>query len=188
MDDMRLWNYILKVTLYDKYGQHSATDEDIEKADNAIQQDMKRNGFKVPPIPADYAEFLKNTDGYEWNGMRFFGSKPFKMSEKYTLPSLLERNVYYHQFIEKERNLLVIGQFDDDRYVYDGDTKKYYIVDEMGFSEIDDFDSFEELLNCTLGDEYYCCIEDDEELLQEYLDETGIGETLDSLPENDGWD
>lgn len=37
MKDTRLWDYVLKVTFYDEYGQHPADDDEIRMANNAIQ-------------------------------------------------------------------------------------------------------------------------------------------------------
>lgn len=182
----QIWDYLFKITMFDEYGQHPADEDSIRKAGNALKQDLNKNGFKVPGIPEEYAEFLKMTNGYEWNGFRLFGSKPFKFNDGYSLCSIYERNLYYrenrHIMID---NYLVLGDFDEDLFIYSGDGEKYMVVDDLTFIPIDSYDSFEDLLLDNLQTLYLDTIEDDTDLFDEYMRETGQDEYFDNLPEDD---
>ncbi len=86
---------------------------------------------KLPPLPADYLQFLTLADGLMFNGLRFFGVKDHEREmNSYTYPSLLAVN---RDFITRNRrtDALVIGEKDEDLIVYLPKEKKYQLMDKM---------------------------------------------------------
>jgi hypothetical protein len=146
VNDEKRMMYLLKATLFDEYGQHGATQREIDGASTDLTAELALGNISVPPIPADYAEFLRLSNGYEWNGARFFGTAPLALGRGYSVPSLLERNAYYHDMKSGLQDCLVLGEFDDTLFYYSGVTGKYVAADELTLiPEYDPFDSFEEL-------------------------------------------
>lgn len=126
------------------WARRAATDKDIDEVNTSFA-DFELTGTNVPTLPEDYAEFLKINDGYEENGMRFFGTKNLVFDSRYALSSLYERNAYYHENLIGLSNSLVIGEFDDDIYLYSAEDGKYYSADCDTLVAIDEYDSFENL-------------------------------------------
>lgn len=82
------------------------------------------SGFRK--LPKEYARFLKKTNGYAWNGFEFFGTDEARReAESYVLRDI----VWFNEYIGARKDLadgcLVLGRFDEDIYLYDGNEKKY---------------------------------------------------------------
>lgn len=122
---------------FEQDGNPPATDKDV---DNCIS-DLFDNGFMVPPN--DYFEFLKEMNGWSFNGNVLYGTK----SAKYT-PSLLDRNNGLNH-IKWLKNKVVIGNEDEGLFLYNYNKKLYEIVDRMDgmvYEEFNDFQDFREYL------------------------------------------
>ncbi len=158
---------VLRETLFNECGQHRATQEEIDAASAQTVTALERAGHRVPPIPADYAAFLHLSNGYAWNGVRFFGTRPVKMGERYINPALLEENLGCHERKLGLEDCLVLGGCDDDLFLYSARTGRYDAVDSLTLIPIDDegFDTFEDLFfyayHSVNGDD--CFIENDAE-------------------------
>lgn len=158
---------VLKETLFDECGQQRAAREEIDAASAALMKALAEAGHSVPPIPADYAAFLRLSNGYAWNGVRFFGTRPVQMGARYVNPALLEENLSLHERKLGLEDCLVLGGCDDDLFLYSARTGRYDAVDALTLIPIDDegFDTFEELLfyayHSVGGDD--CFIENDAE-------------------------
>ncbi len=85
---------------------------------------------KMLPIPSDYLQFLKLTDGLMYNGLRFWGAKDHEREQNgYTYPSLLSVN---KDFLMRNRrnDILIIGEKDEDLLIYSPAEKVYQIMDK----------------------------------------------------------
>ena len=122
----------------------------------------------MPALPADYIEFLETANGFAWNGFEFFGTYQVTVKKQgYVLRDIVSVNEEWHELKMGLEGKLVLGQFDDDIYIYDPEAGKYQELDNITLTEIDTYDSFDELFVGTVGlytdfdDEEYSC--DDEE-------------------------
>ena len=123
-----------------------ADDTKIEKCN----RDLLDNGLH--PLPEGYVRFLKISDGYAWNGFEFFGTENCtEKSTGYTLSDIVGFNEYIRERKGYSDDLLVLGRFDEDIYIYDYLEKRYKAIDRLTSIEADDFESFEDLLNSTVG-------------------------------------
>ncbi len=156
---------LLQKTFFCECEHHGATDAEIEAAGTKMIARLGIEGIDVPPIPKDYADFLKLTDGYAWNGVCFFSTKPTRMDERCTNPSLFDKNDYYLRMKSGLNGCLVVGSFDDDIYVYSSASEKYFVLDELTLipTEDDGYDDFAELFSCEVGDLYESCCGDGDE-------------------------
>lgn len=94
-----------------------------------LQESLKKQS--MPALPNEYISFLKLSDGMTWNGLRFFGAKPYKRDEQgYTFPSLLEINTDYWQR-DRGFQLLIIGEADEQLIVYSKNAKMYQLINKM---------------------------------------------------------
>ncbi len=158
---------LLRETLFDECGRQCAARDEIAAASAGIVAALERAGHRVPPIPADYAAFLRLSDGYAWNGVRFFGTRPVQMGARYTNPALLEENLSLHERKLGLEDCLVLGGCDDDLFLYSARTGRYDAVDSLTLIPIDDegFDTFEDLFfyayHSVSGED--CFIENDAE-------------------------
>ncbi|MCR4654929.1 MAG: YrhA family protein [Lachnospiraceae bacterium] len=106
----------------------------------------------MPALPADYIEFLEIANGFAWNGFEFFGTYQVTVKKQgYVLRDIVSVNKDWHDRKLGLEGKLVLGQFDDDIYIYDPETKKYQALDNMTLTEIDTYDSFDGLFVCSVG-------------------------------------
>ena len=126
----------------------------VETADIDIisraQADLKEDG--VPVMPDDYIYFLKNiANGVSWNGFEFFGTYQVTVkSSGYVLRNIVYMNALYRQRKMGMGNLLLVGRFDDDIYVYDSASGQYQALDSLTLIEIDTYESFEDLFTSNI--------------------------------------
>lgn len=108
-----------------------ASDEAIAKCNEQLKH------YHLTNIPQEYAQFLKISDGMEFNGMQMFGT----LGNDIVLQNEQMRNYYSHY--KGSENLLIIGRIDDDIYTYNASTHHYEARDINGFEIWDEYDSFE---------------------------------------------
>ncbi|MBE6910579.1 MAG: AAA family ATPase [Ruminococcaceae bacterium] len=172
---------LLEKTFFCESEHHGATDAEIEAAGMQMIARLGVDGIDVPQIPKDYAAFLRLTDGYAWNGVCFFSTKPTPMGNRYTNPSLFDKNDYYLRMKSGLNGCLVVGSFDDEIYVYSSKTGMYHALDELTLIPMEDdgCEDFAELFLCAVGELYESCFvdEDDEEDEEETVPGT-TGEDL----------
>lgn len=96
-----------------------------------------------PALPADYAEFLRLSDGIVWNGMTLYGT-PMIVREYHgqEFPDILEANRRLKRRRPDLGDRLLLGGMDDDIHVYDPADGRYYVLDRMGMDEMEDYDDF----------------------------------------------
>ncbi len=137
-------------------------DDDIIKR---VQEDLKAEG--IIAMPEDLIVFLKEiANGVSWNGFEFFGT--YQATEKntgYVLENIIRMNSKYRERKIGMAELLLVGRFDDDIYVYEPATGLYKTLDSLTLTEIDSYESFDDLFVSSM---------------LPYIDDT------DYLPEDDG--
>ena len=123
-----------------------ADDTEIEKCD----RDLREMGLL--PLPEGYARFLKSANGYAWNGFEFFGTDRCKEdSSDYVLKNIVEFNEYIRERMGCSDDVLVLGRFDEDIYIYDYSESRYKAIDRLTSMDADEFEDFEDLLTSTVG-------------------------------------
>lgn len=120
------------------------------------QKNFKEKG--IPPIPAGYVEFLKEANGLSWNGFEFYGTLAFSNdSEEEDIINLLQAN---EDFSEAEPKIL-LGQSEDELYIYNCQSKKYEVTDPVTGEEIESYSSFEDFFT-DLMENVLSSLEDEE--------------------------
>jgi|GEM_PF-3243743 len=99
-------------------------------------------------LPEEYALFLKNTNGLEFDGKVFYGVDcdgiPRPVGGPYQIPRILTVNLYYKGCFPKA-SWLIIGRTDLDLVIYDAMTRNYLLVDEATGEAHQNFAHFPEL-------------------------------------------
>jgi len=86
---------------------------------------------KMLPLPSDYIQFLSLTDGLMFNGLRFFGVTAHEREKaNYSYPSLFDVNKDFYAR-NRRKDVLIIGEKDEDLLIYSPKTKTYQIMDKM---------------------------------------------------------
>ena len=125
------------------------------------QRDLHDIG--APALPSEYIEFLKVANGMAWNGFEFFGTYQVTVKKSgYKLIDIVAFNHKQRGYKAGMDQLLVLGRFDDDIYVYNAEISKYQALDSLTLIDIDTYDTFEELFisNVTAYIDY----DDDEDM------------------------
>ena len=101
----------------------------LEKDLRELRMIMARKS--LPPIPSDYLQFLTLTDGLIYNGLHFFGVKNHnREASVYTYPSLLAINEDF-QSRNRRKDVLIVGEKDEDFIIYRPKEKVYQLMDKM---------------------------------------------------------
>ena len=107
---------------------------------------LKNNGFSE--IPAEYADFLKITNGLVWNGIEFYGSKGYDREGKdYSFPGIVDVNMDFNGFDALEGKL-IIGRAPEELLVYAAKDNRWQCVDRNDFTVVQVAPSFKELFIC----------------------------------------
>ena len=118
-----------------------ATDIEIERCNRDL------GDIGCPALPWEYAELLKVANGFAWNGFEFYGTYQVKeKSSGYVLRDIVSVNEKYDY-----DELLILGTFDEDYYVYDSNDGKYRALDRLTMMEVDCFESVEDLIRETVA-------------------------------------
>ncbi|MCR4895835.1 MAG: YrhA family protein [Lachnospiraceae bacterium] len=116
----------------------------------------------VPLLPSDYMEFLKIANGVSWNDFQFFGTAPIMVKvDDCALASIFNKNEIMHTLSEKLEGFLVVGSFRNEIYVYNPRLETFDTLEAGTFRPLDSFDSFDEMLEESVG--YYAFYDDEEE-------------------------
>ena len=119
-----------------------ATDFEIKRCNRDLDD------IECPRLPKEYKMFLKAANGFAWNGFEFFGT--YEVREKssgYVLKDIVGYNEYY----AFHDDILILGKFDEDYYVYDSAKKAYMALDRLTKMEVYHYSSFEDLIDQTVG-------------------------------------
>jgi hypothetical protein len=95
-------------------------------------------------LPDGYAAFLRQLNGFAWNGIEFFSTDQVTDTESdYTLNDIVSA---YEDFAENNEGLehcICLGRADDDIYVYNTKNGRYEVLDMSGRDVMEEFDTFD---------------------------------------------
>ena len=116
----------------------SATSKDLAQC----QKDMAEIG--LPPIPHGYIDFLREVNGFAWNGIEFFSTDQVTDPvSNYTLNDIVTANEDFAEYSDDLAGCVLLGRADDDLYVYNTANEKYEVLDFTGHDVMEDFDAFD---------------------------------------------
>ena len=152
-----------------------AVKEELDRCDEDLAN------VSAPKLPSEYTQFLKIANGMAWNGFEFFGTYQVTVKKSgYVLQDIVSMNARIRQRKFGFDNLLLLGRFDDDIYVYKPETDQYQALDSLTLIEVETYDTFEDLIVSTVGvyaddDDY----DDEDDFDESDSDETGDDEDAD---------
>lgn len=103
----------------------------------------------LSPIPAGYADFLGQNNGYAWNGYEFYGTHPVEdaalPSGGYCLADIASKNEEFHRNYGLG-NKLLLGIRDISYFTYNAFTRRYEELESDSREVMAEFDDFNSLL------------------------------------------
>jgi len=106
------------------------------------QRDMAE--IELPPVPQGYIDFLREVNGFAWNGIEFFSTDQVTDPESnYTLNDIVSANEDFADYSDDFEGMVLLGRADDDLYVYNTANEKYEVLDFTGHDVMEDFDTFD---------------------------------------------
>lgn len=130
---------------YSEYMQPPATSEELS---NLCEKAFLN--FKTK-LPMEYTDFLKLTNGLDWNGLTIFASETSVIvnhPDRY-IKGVIEANQMYRQS-EDSQNIIILGNSGIDVYIYCLDRNVYHIAERISLRVISTFSSFNEMLSQVL--------------------------------------
>ncbi|WP_408072003.1 YrhA family protein [Butyrivibrio sp. JL13D10] len=116
-----------------------ASEAEIKK----FQEEISKVGASVPD---EYYDFLRVINGFEYNGYIIYGIDEELLdgaTAKGTTGFLLQRKVWEET---SSGEYTYLGEGSMDLYAYGVETKKFYVLDNGSDDVMEEFDSFDELL------------------------------------------
>ena len=125
--------------------QSPSTEEQIQ----ALVERAKEELHTEPPV--DYLNFLKLTNGLDWNGVVIYASDtvPIVGHPDRPIPDLVEMNLNYREDPRFD-DLLVLGSNGMDLYTYRIAKGAYEIIDEVPHDLVETVPTFDELMTNAL--------------------------------------
>lgn len=124
---------IIYENTYCDYSLHKASDSDIAKFKSLNQFTLEE----------EYLNFLKSIDGFELNGLNFYGTKENK--GLYVLNAMVQNELWSKE-LPKLKQYYILGDGDMDFYCFNPVGKEYIIFDKGGLNKVTEFKNFELLL------------------------------------------
>ena len=90
-------------------------------------------------LDTEYLNFLKSIDGFELNGMNFYGTKE---QESIYVLDVLKQNNFWTEEIPDLKRYFILGDGDMDFYCYCTDESQYFILNKGGLEKCGEFGSF----------------------------------------------
>lgn len=147
-----MWNDKLKEIIQEKqtYG------EKVNKGciEEEIQLFKKKVGEELNIIlPEEYVNVLKIVNGIEFNGFILYGIDEAILNEvpNQHVNGLIEYNKIWYEN-EWQRKYIFLGESNISWYVYDANLKKYYELDNPSGRAVQEFNSFDDMLEKLLSD------------------------------------
>jgi hypothetical protein len=129
-------NKIRELAFYD-YSNNKASEEELD----GFSQDMqKKFGWS---IDQDYRVFLSWINGFELNGLNFYGTKEQK---DIGVLSSINQNFFWGMELPALKGYAIIGDGDMDFYCYDGASREYKVFTKGSLQEVAKFSSFKDLI------------------------------------------
>ena len=119
--------------------------------------------FMPNPLPKGLMNFLKQHNGFSWNGIEFFGAQTIYRPDgpsAYKLMDIVRMNLDYYRndtvFHEKFGDMcgssfLVFGRADEDIYMYNSKTEKYEVRDRTDREVYEEYDGFAAFFEHVVG-------------------------------------
>ena len=119
-----------------RFGSY-ATEEDII----FCMQTMAAKG--LPPIPQEYANFIKSSNGHVRRGVIFYGTNQGEVLDMGN--DLVSQNENFAKYHKNLKHCVLLGCVDMDNFLYNTETACYQIV-ERGYSTPEqEYDTFAEM-------------------------------------------
>lgn len=99
-------------------------------------------------LPAEYEQVLQLHNGIEFDGYTLYGADTaiIKKNDFSPVDGILDQNEMWYE-VEENQNFLFLGESGESWFVYDTKTATYQVLDSPSGSEIDRFNSLDELLD-----------------------------------------
>jgi hypothetical protein len=125
--------------------QPPASEEQIKKLEARAKTELKANS------PDEYLDFLRLTNGLDWNGVVVFASEtvPIVGHPDRSIAGVVEMNLGYRDD-PRFGDLLVLGSNGMDLYAYRISKGEYEIIDEVPHELIESVPTFNELMTKVL--------------------------------------
>ena len=98
-------------------------------------------------LPAAYLDFLRLSNGLDWNGLHFFAAETTQLRGK--RPGMIEgfvpANLGYRD-VEEMRSFLIFGVSGMELYVYDKKNRDYRIQDTVSMDTYETYSDFDSLM------------------------------------------
>lgn len=118
-----------------------ASFENIEKTSTFLSTN------NACPLPLEYINFLKTTDGLIFNGIELFGAQEhFRPQKHYTFPHLAALNAPYSEYKFFQRKV-ILGRLSESFLIFDCKDGFYAVVDRMRLRSRFECKTFAELLH-----------------------------------------
>jgi hypothetical protein len=126
--------------------QPPANEEQIKTLEERAARELKVE------LPDEYLDFLRRTNGLDWNGVVVFASEsvPIVSHLDRSIPGVREMNLGYRDD-PRFSDLIVFGSNGMDLYTFRISTGKYEIYDEVPHELIDTLSTFDELMTKILN-------------------------------------
>jgi len=140
-------NILEKINNYadEKYGKSiyhpSVTDVELEKFKNTCQSKLNYN-----PVDS-YIDFLKISNGYDWNGLQIYGTERKSDSP---VEGFIEANQDFMEENETDK-YIVFASSGVEKYVFYLMQQEYLIIDAFSLDEFEKVDSFDNLISTALN-------------------------------------
>lgn len=103
-------------------------------------------------LPDAYLDFLRFTNGLDWNGVNFFAAEttPARGPRPGTIEGFVPANLGYRD-VEEMRDFLVFGSSGMELYVYDKKNRVYLVQDSVSMDTYETYADFGSLMTEVLG-------------------------------------
>ncbi len=126
---------------FDGTWQPPCTARDIKKLQERVHAELHAE------LPKGFIEFLKITDGYNWNSVFVYASKKTDDFEyDFVEMNLLRRDLDWMS------DFLIFGSNDMDEFVYQISTREFQTRDRVPFDVVKTFTSFDEMITHVLDE------------------------------------
>jgi hypothetical protein len=98
-------------------------------------------------VPEGYLDFLRLTNGLDWNGTNFFAAETTEVHSHRpgTIEGFVPANLGYRD-VEEMRDFLVFGSSGMELYVYDKKNRDYLIQDSVSMDTFETYADFDSLM------------------------------------------
>lgn len=125
---------VINENAYCDYSNNIASDDEIEDFVKNINIEL----------PNEYLDFIKSLNGFELNGLNFYGTKE---QENIYVLSIDKQNDFWTNEIPALKGYLLLGDGDMDFYCYSASEKKYFVFSKGSMEKCAEFENFSSLMD-----------------------------------------